>query len=73
MNSQDKSYLNRNNNAIKENASGWVLTTSFGASVISGKNWMETDWWKVLAFCIYCVDVEHDIAREFSRPLAWAK
>ena len=36
MNSQDKSYLNRNNNAIKENASGWVFTTSFGASVISG-------------------------------------
>ena len=38
MNSQGKNYLNKNknNNAVKENASGWVLTTSFGASVISG-------------------------------------
>ena len=36
MNSQDRSYLNKNNNPVKENASGWVLTTSFGSSVISG-------------------------------------
>ena len=36
MNSKDRSYLNKNNNPVKENASGWVLTTSFGSSVISG-------------------------------------
>ena len=36
MNSEDKGYLNKNNNAVKDNASGWVLTTSFGASIISG-------------------------------------
>ena len=36
MNSQDRSYLNQNNNPVKENASGWVLTTSFGSSVIGG-------------------------------------
>ena len=28
MNSEDKGYLDKNNNAIKDNASGWVLTTS---------------------------------------------
>ncbi len=36
MNSQDKTFLNKNNSAVKENVSGWVLTTSFGASAISG-------------------------------------
>ena len=35
MNSKNRSYF-KNTNQVKDNISGWVLTTSFGASVISG-------------------------------------
>ena len=35
MNSKNRSYF-KNTIQVKDNISGWVLTTSFGASVISG-------------------------------------
>ena len=55
MNSKNRSYF-KNTNQVKDNISGWVLTTSFGASIISGmliglvvENFIETIEWLYLA------------------------